>query len=67
MNCFLNLTSRANVSIKVSPHSSLNTSQGVIRCGDLEGVRDEKVFENLSSQDVTAITTRNWFPWIPLF
>ena len=33
----------------------LNTSKGIIRYRDLEGVTDEEVLENLSSQDVTAV------------
>ena len=45
----------ANVSINMSPHPSLNTSKGVIRCRDLESVSDEEILENLSSQDITDV------------
>ena len=40
-----------NIPVKVTPHSSLNFSKGVIRWRDLEGIGEE----NLSSQNVTAV------------
>ena len=52
---FFKSTSPANVSVKLSPHSSLNTSKIVIRYGDLEGVSDKEIDENLSSQDTTDV------------
>jgi hypothetical protein len=53
--CLLKSTVLCNVPINVTPHSSLNTSKGVIRSRDLEGVEDEEICENLSSQDVTSV------------
>ncbi|XP_041369839.1 uncharacterized protein LOC121383807 [Gigantopelta aegis] len=53
--CLLKSTVFCNVPIKVTPHTSLNSSKGVIRCRDLEGVTEEEICENLSSQGVTAV------------
>ena len=46
------LTSKllCNVTIKVPPHSSLDSSKGVIGLGGLKGVNDEEICENLVSQ-----------------
>ncbi|XP_041364243.1 protein ecdysoneless homolog [Gigantopelta aegis] len=41
--------------IKVTAHSSLNSSKGVIRCRDLEGVSEEEICQNLRIQGVTAV------------
>ena len=53
--CLLKSTVFCNIPITVSPHSSLNSSKGVIRSRDLEGVNDEVILQNLSSQGVTAL------------
>ena len=53
-----------NVPIKVTAHSSLNSSKGVILCRDLEGVSEEEICQNLSSQDVTSVVTMNFCPYI---
>ncbi len=45
----------ALVPIKVSPHRSLNSSRGVIRCPDIKSCLDEEILEGLSSQNVTHI------------
>ena len=40
---------------KCYPHTSLNTSRGIIRCPDLAGVTEEEIFfSNLATQNVTA-------------
>ncbi|XP_041376818.1 uncharacterized protein LOC121389287 [Gigantopelta aegis] len=44
-----------NIPIKVSPHASLNSSKGVVRSTDLEGVCEDEICENLSSQCVTSV------------
>ena len=48
-----------NVPIKVIAHSSFNSSKGVIRCSDLEGVSEEEMCQNVSSQDVTSVRRIN--------
>ena len=66
MACYLSTTQKhsigllkstvfCNVPIKVAAHSSLNSSKGVIRCRDLEGISDEEICQNVSSQDVTSV------------
>ena len=54
-SCLLQSTVFCNVPIKVTAHSSINSSKGVIRCRDLEGVSEEEICQNLSSQDVTSV------------
>ena len=44
-----------NIPIKVSAHTSLNSSKGVIRSRDLEGVGEDEMMENLSSQGVSVV------------
>ena len=44
-----------NIPIKVSAHMSLNSSKGVNRSRDLEGVSEDEMLENLSSQGVSAV------------
>ena len=39
---------------KCYPHTSLNTSRGIIRCADLAGVSEEEIVSNLADQNVTA-------------
>ena len=53
--CLLKSTIFCNIPINVSPHSSLNSSKGVIRSRDLEGVSEDEMVENLSSQGVTSV------------
>ena len=48
-----------NVPIKVTPHSSLNSCKGVIRSRDLEGVGEEEICENLTSQGVVGVKRIN--------
>ena len=44
-----------NVPIKVSAHTSLHSSKGVIRSRDVEGISEDEMLENLSSQGVSAV------------
>ena len=53
--CLLKWTIFCNVPIKVTSHAYLNSSKGVIRCRELEGVSEEEMCENLSSQGVTSV------------
>ena len=39
---------------KCSPHTSLNTSRGIIRCPDLAGVSEEEIVQELAKQNVTG-------------
>ena len=48
-----------NVPIKVTPHSSLNSCNGLIRSGDLEGVAEEEICNNLTSQGVVGVKRIN--------
>ena len=48
--------------ITVTLHSSLNSSRGVIRLQDFEGVGDDKIGEELSTQGVMAVR-RISFHW----
>ena len=41
--------------VKVTPHRSLNTCKGVIRCRDLRDCSDEEVLEALSHEGVTQL------------
>ncbi|XP_041357871.1 uncharacterized protein LOC121374825 [Gigantopelta aegis] len=53
--CLLKSKMLCNISIKVSVHKSLNSSKGVIRSRDLEGVSEDEICENLSSQGVSFV------------
>ena len=48
-----------NISINVTPHTTLNSSKGVVRSRDLEGVSEEEICENLSSQGVSSVKRIN--------
>ena len=50
----LKLTRFFEIPSKCYPHTSLNTSKGIIRCPDLAGVTEEEIVANLASQNVTA-------------
>ena len=39
---------------KCSPHGTLNTSRGIIRCPDLSGVSEEEIVQELSNQHVSG-------------
>ena len=44
-----------NLPVSVSPHRSLNTKKGVLRCRDLEGETDESIQKELKDQGVIAV------------
>ena len=48
LSCFFEIPA------KCYPHTSLNTSRGIIRCPDLAGVTEEDIVSNLATQNVTA-------------
>ena len=50
----LKLTRFFDIPAKCYPHTSLNTSRGIIRCPDLAGVSEEEIVLNLAEQNVTA-------------
>ena len=41
--------------MRVFPHTSLNSSKGVIRCPDLRNSSEEEILEGTRSQGVTAV------------
>ena len=51
----LKIKSFVNVPVQVSPHRSLNSSKGVIRCPDIKDCSDEEILDNLASQNVSHI------------
>ena len=51
-NELLELTELAGVPVKASSHRSLNTSKGVVRCGDLRMCSHDEILENLKPQGV---------------
>jgi len=46
-DCLLRCTMLANCPIKVVPHRSMNSKNGVIRCRDLADTSEEEMLENL--------------------
>ena len=51
----LKSTSLANVPIKVTPHRTLNSCKGVIRCSDLSNDAEDFILSNLSKQNVSHV------------
>ena len=51
----LKMTSIAYTPVKVSPHRTLNSVKGVIRCPDIKECSDDDILEGLKSQRVTEI------------
>ncbi|GBN22689.1 hypothetical protein AVEN_68028-1 [Araneus ventricosus] len=45
----------SNIPISVSPHASLNSSKGVITCGELLNVATEEILKELQSQGVSHV------------
>lgn len=62
-NAALKMTNWVSQPVKVTPHRSLNTSRGIIRCRDFRDCDDAEVLNALSSQGVTSakrlMTKRN--------
>ena len=44
-----------NLKVRVRPHSSLNSSRGVIRCPDLRGCSEKEILDEMKPQGVTAV------------
>ena len=44
-----------NLNVRVYPHSSLNSSRGVIRCPDLRGCSEQEILDVMKSEGVTAV------------
>ena len=51
----LNLTMDNAISVDVSPHYSLNTKKGVIRCPDIKNCTDDKILEGLKAEGVIKL------------
>ena len=51
----LNLTMDNAVPIDVSPHYSLNTKKGVIRCPDMKDCTDDKILEGLKAKGLIKL------------
>ncbi|GBN39658.1 hypothetical protein AVEN_114660-1 [Araneus ventricosus] len=51
----VNLKSLSTIPIQVSPHPTLNSSKGVISCGELLNVPVEEITEKLQSQGVSRV------------
>ena len=49
----MGITSFGNSPCKVSPHTSMNSKKGVIRCSAYKGIAEEEIVEDLSSEGVT--------------
>ena len=41
--------------MKISPHGALNSSKGVIRCRDLQGISDPEIYQELAGQGVKQV------------
>ena len=54
-NNLLKTKSLIDVPVQVTPHRSLNSSKGVIRCPDIKNCSDEEILDNLASQHVTHL------------
>ena len=50
-----------NLNVRVYPHSSLNSSRGMIRCPDLRGCSEQEILDEMKSQGVTAVKRFNTF------
>ena len=51
----LNLTMDNAIPINVSPHCSLNTKKGVIRCPDIKDCPDDEILEGLKAEGVIKL------------
>ena len=51
----LNLTEFSTLKVKATPHQSLNSSKGVIRCPDLSGLDEEEITTELTPQEVSHV------------
>ena len=51
----LKATSIGNISIQITPHKTLNSCKGMIKCPALNPCSEEEILENLQSQGVTKV------------
>jgi hypothetical protein len=51
----LKCTSFFNIDTTATPHQSLNSSMGVIKCSDLAGMIETDIAEELKSQQVSNV------------
>ena len=51
----LKLTEFSSLQVKTTPHQSLNSSKGVIRCPDLSGMLEEEIKAELTPQEVSNV------------
>ncbi|XP_055925500.1 uncharacterized protein LOC129957270 [Argiope bruennichi] len=54
-NKILKLKSFGQIPVSITPHSSMNSSKGVITCGELFNVTLEEITEKLKNQGVTHV------------
>ena len=52
----LNSLGNTGISVSVSPHPSLNSSKGIIRCPDLDQTSTEEILSELSTQGVSQVS-----------
>ena len=52
----LKTTKIANINVKITPHNSLNSKKGVIKCPDLKYSPEEEILEELKHADVSSVT-----------
>ncbi|GBN40489.1 hypothetical protein AVEN_275199-1 [Araneus ventricosus] len=51
----VNLKTFSNIPVTVSPHASLNSSKGVVTCGELLNVTTEEILKELQSQGLSHV------------
>ena len=54
-NSLRRTTQLASVPVKVSPHRSKNSSQGIIRCRDIYEMTEEEIQQELASQGISHV------------
>ena len=54
-DCLLKTEVMANIPVKVSPHRTLNTVKGVIRCKEVRGMPEAEIAKELHDQFVTDV------------
>ncbi|KAJ8049088.1 hypothetical protein HOLleu_01669 [Holothuria leucospilota] len=54
-NNLLKTTSLIDTPIELTPHRSLNSSKGVIRCPGIKNCSDEEILDNLASQHISHL------------
>jgi len=49
----------AGIPVKISPHNTLNSSKGIIRCRSLDDCAEEEILDNLQEQGIIAVRRLN--------